>query len=135
MQTAVPTLSSRGWLKTNDEEKIAQLLAHYFATDGAQDHIYASGVTPVPVIMKESGDNIGQMLLSFRNSIFTLFSRYFDVVEIDVVERENVVESNKLSIAIKCDIINNGVRHSLAIAYGLEGSKFKQFIDVNNGVS
>jgi hypothetical protein len=133
MKSAVPTLSSRGWLSQNDEEKIAQLIAQYFATDGAQDYVYNTSIRTVPDIMKEFGDNIGELLITLRTSIYKLLINYFDSVEIDVVQRANEVEPNKLIIVINCDVVNDDQRYPLNIAYSLEGSKFKAYIDINNG--
>ena len=85
--TAVPTLTSDGWVTAVDK-KCDRLLMNAFASDASQSNMYAGSVTSIQSIIYANSDDPNAAGTVIAAQLQQMFGRHFDAASF----RANVVE-------------------------------------------
>lgn len=120
MAAPLVTLDSKG-VVTDPYQKIQLLLSYIVVNQQSQSTIFNSSIISISDIIRKYGQNKHMLKNTLETSLKTLFSRYFDNVEI-VVNIKDATTDNKESytLAISGQVGQDGktydVANSLAIA-------------------
>lgn len=74
--TAVPTLTSEGWITAVDK-KCDRLLMNAFASDKSQSNMF-QGVTSIQAIIYENSDNVDKAGVEIASALQVMFGHHFD---------------------------------------------------------
>lgn len=130
MSNPVPSLSSSAWV-TEPGEKADRLLSYFFLSEHLQSNLYAGNVASLPHIIKTYGHDELALTSSMRDTLTTLFQRYFDEVDLDV--KITTVDAKTLAISLSAILTQGGVGYNMAKEISTLDSKVVKIMDANNG--
>ena len=130
--TAVPSLSTEGWLESVDK-KADRLLAHYLLSERSQSVLYHGKIKSVPYLVATYGNNTLDLQDKIGEGLYDLFSPYFDDLSYEVTVEEDKDNTAALEIKISATVTERGVNYDLAFLIDVKDSKVNTFAKLNNG--
>lgn len=133
IERPVPTLSSKGYIRTT-QEKIDHLLAYALLSNASQSTMFRGEITSLQeLIQRTQGDRVG--LQAQCDTLFNgYFSRYFDDVATDIQVQDDPKDGRKLILRIYIQVRDGNqtlsVGHSIQFMDGL----FQKVIRNNEGM-
>ena len=129
----VPTLSPAGWVK-NIVDKLDFLATYIFLSNYSQSVIYADKIVSIPWLIQQYGNDLNSLMQHMTITLEEYFKRYFDEASV-VVERSSKDDpaSNRVSLSLIVNVIEDGQQYSLAHAVSMEKSVFLGYAKLNNG--
>lgn len=132
MPKVLPSLSTDNW--TEDPVKIGDyLISHFILSDFSQSQIYAGKISSLPYLLNEHQKDVGLLVRGVEETLTTYFSRYFDNVEVEVLETDNPDNSSDVSISIYLAYIQDNKEYNLSRLIHTTNSKISKVIDISNG--
>lgn len=128
----LPTLSPEGWVQSTAEQA-DYLLAHFFASEFSQTHLYQRNVASFQWIIQESQSDMSKTMSLLKDTLFTYFGRYFDNINVDVNYLQDPPDSSSVTINLYLSFTDKvGKDFILSKALELVNSKIKKIVSLNN---
>lgn len=132
MTSIVPTMSNMGWTDSL-AVKADKLFSYYLLANASQSYLYRGIVVSFSNdIAVTDGDSI-KITGKVKNSIDSLFKRYFAKVETNVkVLPVSELKPNELNIEITIDVFDQDVRYNLGKLIQVIDSDVRKITDLLN---
>lgn len=134
MTTAIPSLSTQGWVNTI-EEKGDLALSYFITTEYSQSMLYAGQLASLPYLVKRYGTDPLALQSEVTSVLDRMIRSYFGETVTVVV---NVFEADpekpgQLTIQFRCIIRENGLEYNLGRRVEFLDSKLSNIVNINNG--
>jgi hypothetical protein len=128
-----PSLSEDGWI--NSSMKIADyLLSHFFISDYSQSYLYIEHVSSLPWIIQKNQSDIPKTCSDIQSTLVNYFSRYFDNVEVEVIDVTNADAPSKVELTIYLKFIDkDNKEYVFGKLLEIANMTITKIIDINNG--
>lgn len=133
IERPVPTLSSKGYIRTT-QEKIDHLLAYALLSNASQSTIFRGEITSLQeLIQRTQGDRVG--LQAQCDTLFNgYFSRYFDDVATDIQVQDDPKDGRKLILRIYIQVRDGNKTISVGHSIQFLDGQFQKVIRNNEGM-
>lgn len=132
MSVAVPTLSTEGWVK-DVTGKADRLMSYFLVSDFSQTAFYPGTISSLPYLVQQYGSNAFEIEQRTRDTLYELFQRYFDGVEVQVsTETPSPEEPNKINLTISATVVSEGKAYSLGRLINVNNNLIQQIINLND---
>ncbi len=134
MVTSIPTLSSKGWVKTI-EEKGDFALSYFITTEQSQSVLYQGKLISLQYLVQRYGNDEVTLQAEVGKALEQLMRGYFGE-SVDAVVDVAEAAPNKpgqLTITFRCIVREDGREHSLGRRVQFLNSKLVDIIKINNG--
>ncbi len=134
MGTSIPTLSSKGWVKTI-EEKGDFVLSYFITTEQSQSVLYQGKLISLQYLVQRYGNDEVTLQAEVGKALEQLMRGYFGE-SVDAVVDVAEADPNKpgqLTITFRCIVREDGREHSLGRRVQFLNSKLVDIIKINNG--
>lgn len=135
MTTAIPTLSSIGWV-TTIEEKGDYLLSWFLTSEYSQSVLYHGRVASLQYLIKAHANDPSNLEADIESTLRQVFTAAFGddtKVSVSVVEHDPEQEPGKLTIQLNCMIREDGLDYSLGRRVESLNGKLTKISNINNG--
>jgi len=128
-----PSLSEDGWV--NDSIKTADyLLSHFFISEDSQSYIYNDNISSLPWIILDCQGDINKLLNKTKIVLSDYFGKYFNNVEVEVLEIIDKEKTSKGQISIYVKFTDEqNIEYSLGKILEITNLTISKIIDINNG--
>lgn len=128
-----PSLSEDAWV--DSPIKIADnLFSCFFTSEFSQSYIYQGHITSFPYILQDNQGDITSTINAVRSELSIYFSRYFNNVVVEVIDKTDINAPNKVAIAIYVSFDgNDGINYSLGKMAESADLKVTKIINISNG--
>lgn len=132
MATAVPTLSTEGWVK--DVTGMADRLMSYFlVSDYSQTAFYPGQVSSLPYLIQQHGSDAFSLKQRTRDTLHEFLRRYFDNVDLEVVTDIPAPDDpNRINLTIRATVTLDSKSYSLGRLINVNNNLIQRIIDLNN---
>lgn len=127
----VATLSAKGYVRSITE-KLDTLMAHFYASDANQDHLFVGTIANLANLVKESGHDIPRFKNSLRTTLHDYLGRFFELVVVDVDDDTDNNFSNRVTVTVSAMVTQAGERYDLSHQLALVDGKFEKITKLNN---
>lgn len=126
MSICAPTLSTRGWAKTN-EAIIDTILTHYISNNPSQSYTYVNQIYSLQAAIKNGGGIMSRIADNVKHDLSTVFNRYFpNGADIDCTY--NIIGGNDSQINLNISgTITTSTNDTISIVKSLENINSKFF--------
>lgn len=137
MTVAVPTLSSRGWVRSA-AEKADYLLAHFFESDHFQTYLYGDSVASLPYLVEQHGGDPMKLCSELQQVVQAYLSRYFDNAQVEVTSDDdpaynlNPNPNSAVALRMWASVLQDGKEYSVARLIETANSKLVKVVNLNN---
>jgi hypothetical protein len=127
----LPSLSEDGWVNTTSK-MVDYMMSHFLLSEYSRDPLYRGNITSLPYILQSSNGNVEDAIANARTALQTYFSRYFDNVEVQVVEQPNDEQPGLAQIKIYIQFTDkNGVTDSVGRLILIAGTIVQSILDLD----
>lgn len=113
-EKTVPTLSSKGWLYTeNVHERLDALLAYAFTSDNSQSVTFEDEIFSVQWILSKFGKSSIELQSNLQQGFTNYLRPHFDSIDVTVRVEEGDTET-EMGIKVQGYVVQDGGRYSLA---------------------
>lgn len=120
--TAVPTLTSDGWVTAVDK-KCDRLLMNAFASDASQSNMFAGSVTSIQGIIYDHSDDPSAAGTVIASRLQQMYARHFDAASFRADVNEWVDKSGRYDIAITGTVVQENRKYD-----------FGRMVESSNGI-
>lgn len=137
MTVAVPTLSSRGWVRA-PAEKADYLLAYFFESDHFQTYLYGNTVVSLPYLVEQHGHDPLTFCNQLQQVMQDFLGRHFDSVQVEVTSDDNAAynanpnPASAVTVRIWASVVQDGKEYSVLKLIETANSKLVKVINLNN---
>lgn len=133
--TAIPTLSSMGWVNTI-EEKGDFVLSWFITAQYSQTGLYHGSIASLAYLVKRYANEPISLQSQTQNALEGLMRRTFGDntnVVVTVVEEDSELKPGQLTIQFRCAIRDRGLSYSLGRRVEYLNGKLVNIVKINNG--
>lgn len=131
MATPLVTLDGAG-LITDPYQKIELILAYMVATQASQSNIFRNTSSSISDIIRRKGSRSIDMRNEIEQNIRSVFSRYFDSVDINVnIDQLNLTDKNSYDVVIQCQVTQDGQSYDVARTINVLNENIKLVAEIN----
>ena len=129
----MPSLSEDGWV--TDSVKVADyLLSHFFLSEYSQTYIYHQQVSSLPWILQVTQGDMSATIDKTRRTLSEYFSRYFNNVEVEVLDVTSEETPSKAAISIYIKFTDKeGKEHVFGKFLEMADLTITKIVNINNG--
>lgn len=134
MPTAIPTLSTKGWV-SSIEEKGDRVIAWFITSEYSQSELYYGQIASLAHLIKEYGHDRTLLQSEVTESLERLLMRNFNnnaVVRV-TVEDTDPQKPGQMTIRLNCTVREDGQSHSLGRRIRFVDGVLAEVINLNNG--
>ena len=133
MTVVVPCLSPDGWV-TDTATMADRLMAHFFASDYSQTHVFPDKVASIAAILQRNQNNMTRTQSDLRDSLRNYLEPHFSSVEVEVQISDNGGTTTVCTAYFYIKVVGfDGVEFNFSSIGNIVDSKFQAVLDVNNG--
>lgn len=128
----LPTLSPEGWVQST-AELADYLIAHFFASEYSQSHLYQGNVSSFQWIIQETQGNMTKTQSLLKDTLSIYYGRYFDNVVVETSYTQSPPDSVKVVLNLYLSFTDKtGKDFVLGRTLELLNSKISKIITANN---
>jgi hypothetical protein len=128
----VPSLSTKGFLR-DPYEKADQLSADFFQNQASQTNFYKGEISSLTFLLNKHSNDSSALRAAVKDTLTTLFSRYFDMVEVDVtIQFPETKADSRFDLRVELTFMQNGITYNLGKLVEIVDSKLNNVVGLIN---
>lgn len=134
MVTAIPTLSTKGWV-SSIEEKGDHVLSWFITSEHSQTELYPNQVSSLAYLIRAYGHDSVLLQSEATDTLERLLMRNFNnnaVVRVSV-EETDPDKPGHMTIRLNCTVREGGREHSLGRRISFVDGVLQEVVKINNG--
>ncbi len=130
--TALPTLSSKGWV--NDiAEKVDMAIAHFFASDSLQSQLYKNDeIANLPAITARATNDMLRFQQDLRFALERYLSRYYDQATVQVQDDSQTNKGGSVTMTVYAEVTVGAATYVVSNLLTTVDGKFEKIQKINN---